>query len=152
MGGCRQGFSLIEVLVVVLVVGILAGIGLLKYIDVRNAARTAALASDVRAIQIAALHYYADFEQWPAESAPGQVPAGLGPYLPGGLNQSFDRPEYTLDYQNLTASGEPLIGVAVHSADPRLLAKFIATFAHRTPFFLAGGTLTYLIAGPGGVF
>lgn len=148
----RRGFTLIELLVVVLVIAILSGIGLLKYIDVRNTARTASLAGDVRAVQVGVLQYYADFEQWPAETGAGLVPAGLGPYLPGGLNQSFDRTEYVLDYQNLTVAGTPLIAVAITSADARLLAKFIATFAGRTPFFLSGGTLTYLIAGPGGTF
>jgi prepilin-type N-terminal cleavage/methylation domain-containing protein len=148
----RRGFSLIEMMVVVLVASILAGIGLLKYIDLRNTALTASLAGDVRSVQVAALNYYADFETWPPEAAAGQVPVGLAPYLPGGLTQSFVRPSYTLDYQSLVVDGDPMVAVAVSAGQPALLARFIATYGNRTPFFVMNGVLTYLIAGPGGTF
>lgn len=148
----RRGFTLVELMVVVLVLAVLAGIGLLKYVDLRATARTASLAGDVRAIQMAAVNYFADFEQWPPEAAPGAVPTGLTGYLPGDLASSLDRQVYVLDFQNLVIGGEPLIGVAVTSTDARLVAKFIATFGSRAPYFLNGGTLTYLIAGPGGFF
>jgi len=137
---------------VMIVLGLLAAIALLKYIDLRNTARTAALAGDFRAVTVAVVNYYADHEVWPPESAPGQVPTGLAGYLPGGLNDTFDRPEYSLDYENLSVDPIPLIGVSVVSTDSRLMAKFVQTFSTKAPFFLNGGKLTYLIHGPGGFF
>lgn len=148
----RGGFTLIEVLMVMIVLGLLATIAVMKYIDLKNTARTAALAGDFRAITVAVVNYYADYEVWPVETGPGQVPAGLGRYLPGGLSQGFDRPEYSLDYENLTVDPTALIGVSVVSPDSRLMAKFVQTFATKAPFFLNGGKLTYLIHGPGGGF
>ena len=140
-------------LVVMVVIGLLATIAVLKYIDVRNTARTAALTGDFRAVTVAVMNYYADHEVWPPETGAGQVPAGLASYLPGALTQSFDRTEYLLDYENLTADGTPLIGVSVTSDDPKLMAKFIQMFATKAPFFATGsGKLTYLIHGPGGFF
>ena len=78
-------------LVVMVVIGLLATIAVLKYIDVRNTARTAALTGDFRAVTVAVMNYYADHEVWPPETGAGQVPAGLASYLPGALTQSFDR-------------------------------------------------------------
>jgi prepilin-type N-terminal cleavage/methylation domain-containing protein len=148
----RTGFTLVELLMVMIVLGLLAAIALMKYVDLRNTARTAALAGDFRAVTVAVVNYYADHETWPPESAPGQVPPGLAMYLSSGLADSFDRPEYSLDYENFSLDPIPLIGVSVVSSDPALMAKFIQTFSTKAPFFLNGGKLTYLIHGPGGFF
>lgn len=145
----RRGFTLIEMLVVLVVLAILAGLGLLKYIDIRASARTASLADDVRNIHVASLAYFADFETWPPDAGTGAVPTGLATYLPGPLAGSLDRTHYVLDFQNVMVSGEPLVSVAITSTDSRVLAKFITTFGGRTPFYMNGGTLTYVIAGPG---
>lgn len=151
-----RGFTLIELLMVVIILGILAGIGLLKYIDLRNAAVAAQMAQELRAIQVAAFNYHADKEDWPPESGAGAVPLGLGPLLPGQLAGSFDRVDYLLDYENFgDAGGEGgaiIIGVAVTAPDPRLFAKFVQYLGNKAPFFVSGSKLTYLIAGPGGIF
>lgn len=149
----RRGFTMVELLMVLIILGLLAAIALLKYIDLRNSARAAALAGDFRSVQVAAFNYYADHESWPAETGTGVVPAELTSYLPGPLAGSFDRGVYQLDYENVMIGGStPLIGVSVVSADARLMAKFIQTFSTDTPFFLYGGKLTYIISGPGGIF
>jgi prepilin-type N-terminal cleavage/methylation domain-containing protein len=148
----RSGFTLVELLVVMIILGLLSSIALLKYVDLRATARTAALTGDFRSVTVAALNYYSDKEQWPPEAGAGMVPGGLESYLPGGLNASFTRPEYVLDYDNQSVSGSQLISIAVTTPDPRLMAKLIATFTNRAPFYVTGSTLSYLIAGPGGVF
>lgn len=149
----RRGFTLIEMLVVMIVLGVLAGISLLKYIDLRNSAVAAQMSQELRAIQVAAFNYYADQEVWPPETGPGGVPAGLGPLLPAQLSTSFDRQAYMLDYENF-GPGAPdvIIGVSVTASDPKLFAKFVQYLGTRSPFFLSGPKLTYLIAGPGGTF
>lgn len=148
----RLGFTMIELLMVIIIVGILSALGLLKYIDLRATARTASLTGDVRSVTVAALNYFADHESWPAETGPGVVPPGLGPYLPGGLSVSFARPEYTLDYDNFDAGSGPVIAISVESSDAKLMAKFVSSFSSHSPFFMNGGKLSYLISGPGGVF
>ena len=148
----RRGFTLVELLIVLVVLVILAGMGLLKYIDLRTTAQTAAVAGDIRSVTVAVFNYYAEFETWPEESGPGQVPAGLGKFLPGGLTDQLSRPEYTLDYENITLEDAPLIGVSVSSTNDKLMAKLLATFSTKAPFFVNGSKITYLIAGPGGVF
>lgn len=149
----RRGFTLIELMVVVLILSILAGIALLKYMDLRNSAIATQMSQELRAVTVAALNYYADQEVWPAETGAGQVPAGLAPLLPGQLTGSFDREQYLLDYENF-GSGAPdvVIGVSVTTSDPKLFAKFVQYLGTKSPFFLSGSTLTYMIAGPAGVF
>jgi len=148
----RRGFTLVELLIVVVVLVILAGLSLLKYIDLRATAQTAAITGDIRSVTVAVFNYYAEYEKWPDESGPGQVPNGLAKFLPGGLTDELKRPEYTLDYENITLEETPLIGVSVSTTDPKLQARLLATFASKSPFFVNGGKVTYLIAGPGGVF
>lgn len=148
----RAGFTLIELLVVMIIIGLLASIALLKVVDLRANARTAALTGDFRSVTVAALNYYADHEVWPPDAGAGFVPSGLGSYLPGGLNTSFTRPEYVLDYDNQAVGGSPLVSISVTTSDPRLMAKMITSFTNRGPFYVTGSTLSYLIAGPGGVF
>lgn len=149
----RRGFTLIEMLVVMIVLGILAAIGILKYADLRNSALAAQMAQEVRAIQIGAFNYFAEHEAWPAEVGPGAVPTDLGPLLPGVLATSLDRGDYLLDYENFgESSPDVVIGVSVTSNNQRLFNKFVRYLGTQSPFFVSGGKLTYLIAGPGGIF
>ena len=148
----RAGFTLVEMLVVMIFLGLLTSIGLLKYIDLRATARTAAMVADFQSVTLASFNYYADREEWPAEAGPGQVPNGLNPYLPGALVDGFDRTHYVLDYENIQIDDTPLIAVALTTTDTRLFNKLVAGYATRAPFFMNGSKLSYLIAGPGGVF
>ncbi len=153
---CRRGFTLIELITVVFVLSILATMGLLKYIDLRNNARAAQVAEELHAIQIAAFSYYSDNEQWPPDAGAGAVPNGLGALLPGQLAMSFDRGEYLLDWDNFGGGGflggPAVVGISVTTTDPKLFAKLAQYLGGGGPFFIAGNKLTYIIAGPGGAF
>ncbi|HEU5219849.1 MAG TPA: type II secretion system protein [Gemmatimonadales bacterium] len=149
----RTGFTLVELLTVIVVLSILAGIAVMKYIDMRNAALAAQMAEEVRAIQLAAFNYYAEAEDWPPEAGQNAVPVGLGPLLPGQLATSFDRGQYQFDYDNFgDTNPNMIVGVSITTADPRLFAKFVHYLGTQSPFFVSGTKITYLIAGPGGGF
>ena len=145
----RRGFTIIELLTVVLILAILAGISLVKYHDLRNTARAAEVAGDFRAVTVAAYNYYGEYDTWPPDGGPGAPPAALTPYLPGGF--SFAKPEYTLDFDNLgLGGGAYVIGVTVTTADADLMAKLIRNLGTKQPYFVAGGALTYIISSDGG--
>ena len=148
-----RGFSLVELLIVMVVLGILAGLGLLKANDLRNAAVATQVNQEMRAVQIAAFNYYADKEAWPGEAGPGQVPEGLSPLLPGALAGSFDREQYVLDYDNVGGEDGIVISVSATTEDPRLMVKLVAYLGSKAPVFVVNGNrVTYLISGPGGGF
>ena len=149
----RRGFTLIELMVVTILLGILASIAILKYLDLRNTALAAQMSQELRAIHVAVLNYHAETESWPPETGPGAVPPGLAPLLPGQLVGSLDRGEYMLDYENFGSSAlVVMIGVTVTSSNPKLFAKFVQHLGTQAPFYVSGSSLTYLISGPGGIF
>ncbi len=149
----RRGFTLIELLIVMVVMGVLAGIALLKSNDLRNASIATQVSQEMRAVQIAAFNYYAGKEAFPDESAPGAVPDGLGPLLPGQLSTSFDRDSYILDYDNFGSGTARIVAIGAITDDPKLMAKLIAYLGSKAPaFYIAGNKVTYIISGPGGGF
>jgi len=122
----RGGFSLIELLVAVSIVGILAGLAIPNMRNVTFRARATAVFGDLNTIRQATLDYNADQNSWPPNEASGTIPAGLVPYLPDGF--SFAGDGYEMDFENLTLPlglpGDPsvtrMVGAAVTAADDAL--------------------------------
>lgn len=139
----RDGFTLVELLVVVVILALLAMLGLLKYTDLRYAAKAAAVSGDIRTITVAAFNYQADTQDWPPEAAAGVVPTGLDTYLPGF---AWSNPDYTLDWDNFGVGGGAYIaGVTVTTTNPALMAKLIRNLGSKYPYFASGSSLTYII-------
>jgi prepilin-type N-terminal cleavage/methylation domain-containing protein len=137
----RAGFTIVELMAVVIVLGILAGIGILKYIDLTHRARTAQITGDLHAVRIAAYGAMYENGTWPTESSAGVVPPGLAPYLPA--NFSFVKPEYTLDWENFVPPGggsaQPFqVGMVVSATNPRLQHTLEQMFSNRLPFIISG--------------
>jgi prepilin-type N-terminal cleavage/methylation domain-containing protein len=140
----HRGFTLVELLTVMVVLGVLVGISILKYVDVRNSARAAALSEDFRSVMVASYNFYADRNTWPADAAAGVVPPELVPYLPVGF--AFSRPDLTFDYDHLpVGAGVYIVGVTLTTTDTDLMNKLQRTLGTTAPYFSAGGSLTYII-------
>jgi prepilin-type N-terminal cleavage/methylation domain-containing protein len=149
----RRGFTFIEVLVVMIVLSILSGLAVLKYIDLRHRALTTSAIADLQAVRLAGYSAWYEHGVWPGEVGAGVTPGGLAPYLPGGF--TFSRPEYTLDWDNFVApgggpTGAMQLGVVVTSSNPRLMKTLQDNLGSKAPFFAVGGTLTFVIVGPDG--
>lgn len=149
----RRGFTFIELLVVVIVLSLLATLALLKYIDLRHRAMSASATADLQAVRLAAYSAWYEHGVWPGEVGAGAVPGGLIPYLPGGFD--FSKPEYTLDWENFVPpgggpSGGMQLGVVVSSSNARLMKALQKNLGSKAPFFVVGGTLTFVIVGPDG--
>src|SRR6185437_1943194 len=78
---CSRGFTIIELLVVVVITGILAGTGLANYISAQSKSKVAQTKANMHTIQLAAESYGSDTAGWYPSTA-----ADLAPYLPGGSN------------------------------------------------------------------
>jgi prepilin-type N-terminal cleavage/methylation domain-containing protein len=149
----RAGFTFVELMTVLIVLGLLAGLAILKYIDLTHRARAAQAAGDLEAVRIAAYGAWYETGKWPAEVGPGITPPGMAQYLPGGF--TFARKEYTLDWENFAPpnGGQTAgmqVGVVVSANDPRLQRALENALGNKLPFIDVGGDLTFIIVGPDG--
>lgn len=74
--GYEQGFTLLELLVTVAIVGILAAIAVPQLSSYRDKARVARVATEMRSFESAFYAYYADHGEWPEDSH-RTVPDGM---------------------------------------------------------------------------
>jgi prepilin-type N-terminal cleavage/methylation domain-containing protein len=65
----RRGFTLVELMVVIVIIGILAGSLLLVFSRSQARARSAVIIGDLRVLKSAATLYYMDNGSWPATTA-----------------------------------------------------------------------------------
>lgn len=114
----RGGFSLIELLMAVSIVGILAGLAIPNLRNMTWRARATEVAADLEVVRLSTAQYNGDAFLWPTEVGQGVVPPELSNHLPGGF--SFQGNGYELDYDHLspiTIAGDPgttqLIAVSV---------------------------------------
>ena len=122
----RGGFSLIELLVAVSIVGILAGLAIPNMRNVTFRARATAMIGDLNVMRQATLDYNADQNSWPANVPSGVIPPELVGYLPEGF--SFQGDGYELDFENVSLPlglpGNPnvtrMVGASVTAPDDAL--------------------------------
>ena len=101
----RGGFSLIELLMAVSIVGILAGLAIPNLRNMTWRARATEVAADVDVVRVSTNQFNADESAWLAEVVQGVVPPGLAPYLPEGY--SFQRDGYEMDYDRISPVNVP---------------------------------------------
>lgn len=80
--GC-EAFTLVEILVVTVIISFLAMVALPSIGRIRTRAKTASVVNDYRVFSTAFTTYAQEFGDFPAESAVGVIPTGMGPYLKG---------------------------------------------------------------------
>jgi prepilin-type N-terminal cleavage/methylation domain-containing protein len=77
----RRGFSLIELMIVCLIIGVLLMIAIPLFSRVRSRSQNARFANDIRVISGAFDQFAADRGDYPPESGPSVIPSGMGDYL-----------------------------------------------------------------------
>jgi prepilin-type N-terminal cleavage/methylation domain-containing protein len=146
----RGGFTLVELLITVAIVGILAGLAIPNLRNMTFRARATSVAGDLEVLRVATLNFNGNAHTWPAEVASGVVPPELVTFLPEGF--SFAGTGYTIDYENvpvpLGLPGAPnvrlLIGASVTAPDDRL-SNGIVELLGGTIIASVGNTHTVII-------
>ena len=146
----RRGWTLIEILTVLAVLGVLSSLAILKYIDLSRTAFAAKITGEFVTVRLAAYNYEADHrEQWPSETGPGVVPPEMAPYLPSGF--TFVRGTYDLDWDNRSPSLVPYqLAISITTTDPALLHALIQSLGTRAPYYFNGNKLTYVLIDESG--
>lgn len=117
----RRGFTLIEMLIVVSILGFLAALALPKVRQARAKAQASEIVGAMRAVRIAATIYYDSAGAWPASAALGTAPAKLNGYLP--RTTIFTGSGWRLRWQRVTIAGGGTQGrLQARTTDPLLCA------------------------------
>ncbi len=148
----RKGYTLVELMVAAIMVGILARIAMPLYQNMTYRARAAATLGDLNAIRVAAYAYNTDTNRWPADAQPGEVPPELVPYLDDGF--TFTRSHYQLDWENwVLPDGTPqhpdtnvLLGISIVTSDARLGHALEEVVPGNGVRFTLGSSYTFIIA------
>ncbi len=146
----RGGFTLVELLTVMAIVGILAGLAIPNFRTVQLRARAAEVAGDVDVVRVATVSYNGDMHAWPADATLGTIPPELDGYLPDGF--SFRGNGYELKFESYDLPGglpyDPatsrIVAVSVTS-DSDDLSNAIAELLGGSIISSAGRTHTVLI-------
>jgi type IV pilus assembly protein PilA len=77
----RNGFTLVEIMVVVAILGLLLAITIPAVLRARETAMNSRYASDMRVVTTAFIQYSFDNRTYPADSTPGVIPNGMSEYL-----------------------------------------------------------------------
>jgi len=96
--GQRRGFTLIEMLVVIVVMGILAGLAVPKVRSATSKADAARVVSDARSVDLAVQGYLHDQNALPSSAGWRVTPPQLSTYLPTEMAFTYK----TLDYRLVT--------------------------------------------------
>jgi prepilin-type N-terminal cleavage/methylation domain-containing protein len=149
----RRGFTFVEILVVMIVISILAGMMVMRYIELKHRALTAQATSDMETVRLAAFTKFYDTGQWPTDPGQGVVPAELVPYLGQGF--SFVRPDYTLEFENFVPPGGGTsatyqIAIRFSSTNQKLVNTMIQVVGDRAPYVVLGNDVAVILVGPDG--
>jgi len=101
----RQGFALIELLTIMVLIAILATIALPRLREAIYKAQAADILGDVHAVQVAYSQFLADGGSRPRNSGWGAVSRDLVPYLPDGFTFATDLADYR--WVRLSPSASP---------------------------------------------
>lgn len=133
----QSGFTIVEILVVVAIVGLLANFAVIAYKDYVWRARAAAVVTDYEFFRLAVLQYYRDTNEMPANGTAKKPPRELDPYLQGKLPWVSPRPGVRYDiWENWGGKkhGKRFdieYGFSLKEPDPRLVAAIPKIYSGR---------------------
>jgi prepilin-type N-terminal cleavage/methylation domain-containing protein len=140
----RRGFTIVEVFTVMVIVGILASIALLRYIDLTNEALASKVGNEMQQVRLAAIAYFADANSFPPSAAEGTRPLLLDPLLSDATQ--FTTPAYTFEWVNIADED---VGVIVRSSRAGLADKLRQRLVYGNPYIPLGDDVMYIIKLPG---
>jgi prepilin-type N-terminal cleavage/methylation domain-containing protein len=95
----RTGFTIVELLVVMVVIGILATVGIPRMRDAKDRATAASIVAQMSMFRATAYAVFAQINGWPEDLPPGVIPPEFITSI--GENPGFAFPGYTYDWDHV---------------------------------------------------
>lgn len=80
----KTGFTLVEIMVVVVIIGLLAALAVPAFVKTRENSQNSRFANDLRVYVTAIETFILENGGYPEDSNSGTIPAGLSPYIKSG--------------------------------------------------------------------
>jgi prepilin-type N-terminal cleavage/methylation domain-containing protein len=94
-----EGFTLVELLIVIVILGVLAGIVVFAVSGITDRGELAACKADVSSVQTASEAYYAKYNRWaPGYADDTSVTPAIPGLVPGFLKAAPNPSKYTITY------------------------------------------------------
>ena len=77
----KRGYTLVEILIVVSIIGLLAGLGLPHLLTANRQSRSRIFVNDLRIASNAFTHFLLENDEYPRDKTPGRMPNGMSSYL-----------------------------------------------------------------------
>lgn len=149
-----RGFTLIEIMIVITIIGLVARIALPRVSQFRLKGRAARIVADLEVVRGAAFHVLGDSARWPLAPGLGVIPPEMQVYLPPGLS-FHPEPGVVYDWR-LTdmPGGDPgqagagaTMGMGAEVDDPDLRTELQRALAGQATL-TSGSTVYWLLWGP----
>lgn len=127
----NKGFTLIELMVVIAVIGILASVALVSLTGVQKSARDAQRKSDISTYRTAMERYYADLQVYPGSAGTGDSTSGAGAGIfttAGELVSKSYMPKVLTDPQNAASNCK----ISTAAAAQACLYKYLSNATSNT--------------------
>ena len=150
VSGNRAGFTLVEIMIVVMIIGLLASMALPGFSRAREVTQNTRTMNDLRVISAAFEMYAIEHGSWPADRLPGEFPPEMEGYLRPAL---FTEPTPIggyFDWDPLTSGSKPP-GVAVavsirnHGLTEARLNEFASRYGDGRIALLGDGSIFYVM-------
>jgi prepilin-type N-terminal cleavage/methylation domain-containing protein len=147
----ERGFSLIELMVVMMIMSLLIRIALPSYANIRRDAIVARALGDYDAIRAAAASEFAATGSYAPDAKAGVVPKAMKPYLP--RKYSFKPAAYTLDWNNNTVADPSqgpggvgqILSVTFTAKDKRLGLQILNKLGKNCTHWSVGNAHTFVV-------
>jgi prepilin-type N-terminal cleavage/methylation domain-containing protein len=140
----RKGFTFVELMMVVTIIGILAAIAIPKFRDLQRRATATQIVGDFDVVRHAAMTFLTDSGYFPPESGPGQMSKSMQGYLP--TNFRMAKAQWTMDYDYIKILGLQIVAVSFTTSDKKLGQTAMRLLGHSTAFSF-GGKHSVVISG-----